>query len=79
MTEKEEIKAILDLFTTDGMRFMLEDISKHYDGINNIDSVSTTEDLHFIKGQRHSLRWMLGMKDWYQNALDNLEAQDADI
>lgn len=79
MTEKEEINAIIDLFTTEGMKFMLDDISKHYDGINNIDSVSTTEDLHFIKGQRHSLRWILGMKEWYQNALDNLEAEDADV
>ena len=73
MTEKEEIEAILDMFTSDGYKFMLEDISKHYDAISNIDNVNNEEALYNLKGQRHSLKWIMNMKDWYQNALDNLE------
>ena len=74
MTEREEIQAILDLFTEDGMGFMIDDIKKHYDAISNIDNVNSVEELHNLKGQRHSLKWILNMKTWYQNALDNLDA-----
>ena len=73
MTEREEIEAILDSFTTDGYKFMLEDIKKHYDAISNIDGVKDERDLYFLQGQRHSLKWILNMEAWYQNALDNLD------
>ena len=73
MTEKEEIEAILDLFTSDGYKFMLEDIKKHYDAISNIDGVDDSKGLFLLQGQRHSLKWIINMQDWYQNALDNME------
>lgn len=73
MTEKQEIEAILDLFTSEGYKFMLEDIRKHYDAISNIDNVESEKALYLLQGQRHSLKWIMNMRDWYQNALDNLE------
>ena len=73
MTEKQEIEAILDLFTSEGYKFMLEDIRKHYDAISNIDNVESEKALYLLQGQRHSLKWIMSMRDWYQNALDNLE------
>jgi len=73
MTEKQEIEAILDLFTTEGYKFMLEDVKKHYDAISNIDNVEGEKALYLLQGQRHSLKWIMNMRDWYQNALDNLE------
>ena len=74
MTEKQEIEAILEVFTTEGWKFMIEDIKKHYDAISNIDNVNSVQELHNLKGQRHSLKWIIGMEDWYQNALDNIDA-----
>ena len=73
MTEKQEIEAILDLFTTEGYKFMLEDVKKHYDAISNIDNVESDKALYLLQGQRHSLKWIMNMESWYQNALDNLE------
>jgi len=73
MTEKQEIEAILDLFTTEGYKFMLEDVKKHYDAISNIDSIESDKALYLLQGQRHSLKWIMNMESWYQNALDNLE------
>ena len=73
MTEKQEIEAILDLFTSEGYKFMLEDIRKHYDAISNIDNVESEKALYLLQGQRHSLNWIMNMESWYQNALDNLE------
>ena len=74
MTKKEEIEAILDVFTTEGWKFMIEDIKNHYDAISNIDNVNSVEELNNLKGQRHSLNWVINMKEWYQNALDNIDA-----
>ena len=77
MTEKEQFEAILDVFTTDGWKLILEDINKRYDAINKIDDVSTVEELHRRKGEQETLRWFLSLKEWYQYAQEMSESQDA--
>ena len=77
MTEKEEFEAILDVFTTDGWKLILEDISKRYDSINNIDDVSTVEELYRRKGEQESLRWFMSLKEWYQYAQELSEGRNA--
>ena len=75
MTEKEQFEAILDVFTTEGWKLILEDISKRYDGINTIDDIMTVEELYKRKGEQESLRWFLSLKEWYQYSQELHEAQ----
>ena len=75
MTEKEQFEAILDVFTTDGWKLILEDISKRYDAINNVDDVNTVEELYRRKGEQESLRWFLSLKEWYQYSQEMSESQ----
>ena len=76
MTEKEQFEAILDVFTTEGWKLILEDISKRYDGINTIDDIMTVEELYKRKGEQESLRWFLSLKEWYQYSQELHEAQN---
>ena len=73
MTEKEEIEAILDIFTLDGWKYIMEDINKHYDAINKIDGLSNEKELFYLKGELAKLDWFKSFPDWYQHALDSLE------
>ena len=76
MTEKEQFEAILDVFTSDGWKLILEDIKKRYDAIDNIDDIMTVEELYKRKGEQESLRWFLSLKEWYQYSQELHEAQN---
>lgn len=74
MTEIEEIDCILDVFTSDGWKYILQDIEKHYDAINKIDGVIDDKQLYQLQGEIRKLKWFMNMQDWYQNARDNLDS-----
>lgn len=73
MTEIEEIDSILDTFTTDGWKFIVEDIKKHYDAINNIDGINNEKELYQLQGEIRKLKWFMNLEDWYKNARDNID------
>ena len=73
MTEIEEIDSILNVFTTDGWKLIVEDISKTYDAINKIDGIIDEKELYQRQGQISQLKWMMNLQDWYRSARDNLD------
>ena len=66
MTEEERHNKILEVFTSEGWKFIVEDISKHYDAINNIDNVNGVEELNKLQGERGALAWFLNLDNWYK-------------
>jgi len=73
LTEIEEIDSILNVFTTDGWKLIVEDISKTYDAINKIDGIIDEKELYQRQGQISQLKWFMNLEDWYRSARDNLD------
>ena len=73
MTEIEEIDSILNVFTTDGWKLIVDDISKTYDSINKIDGIIDEKELYQRQGQISQLKWFMNLQDWYRSARDNLD------
>lgn len=74
MTEKEEIDAILDVFTTDGWKLIVKDIENHYDAINKAYGINSEKELNTIQGELLKLNWFLNFPEWYTAIRDNLDA-----
>ena len=74
MTEIEEIDEILKVFTSDGWKYIIDDINKTYDAINKIDGIIDEKQLYQRQGEIQQLKWFMNMQDWYRNARDNLDS-----
>jgi len=76
MTTNEEFEAILDVFTTDGWKYILEDTINRKKAIDNVYDVNTVEELHRRKGEIETLDWIISLKEWYQTSQELYEAQN---
>lgn len=77
MTKQEEFEAVLDVFTMPGWKLIVEDIDsirKSYDTINNIDDLL---ELGRRQGRVEQLRFFCNLQDWYMNASNLVQEQDA--
>jgi len=74
LTEIEEIDEILKVFTSDGWKYIVDDINKTYDAINKIDGIIDEKQLYQRQGEIQQLKWFMNMQDWYRNARDNLDS-----
>lgn len=75
MTQKEEFEEILDVFTTKGWGYILEDIIKRKKAIDNVYDVESERELYRRKGEIETLDWLLSLKEWYQYSYELHEAQ----
>lgn len=75
MTENEQFEAILDVFTTEGWGFILEDAIKRKKAIDNVYDVQTLEELYRRKGEIETLDWMISLKEWYQYSQELSQAE----
>jgi len=73
MTEKEELEAILDVFTTPGWKLIIKDIKEHYDAINEINGIENDKQLFTLQGELLKLNWFMNMQEYYQ------QVDDADL
>ena len=76
MTTSEEFEAILDVFTMDGWKYILEDTINRKKAIDNVYDVNTVEELHRRKGEIETLDWIISLKEWYQTSQELYEAQN---
>lgn len=76
MTKNEEFEAILDVFTTDGWGYILEDTINRKKAIDNIYDVETVEELWKRKGELDALNWFISLKEWYQYSQELYEANE---
>lgn len=72
---KEQLEAILDVFTTEGWRIIQHDLRLYKKQMDTIEHVQTTEELWKLKGELKSLDWFINLKEWYQAA----EAYEPDL
>ena len=63
---KEQLEQILDVFTHDGWKYILEDIIYRQSSMSNIQDISTIEELWKRKGELDALNWFASLKEWYQ-------------
>lgn len=73
MTEKEQLEAILDVFTTDGWKLIVKDIEDHYDAINKVYGVENERQMYTLQGELLKLNWFMNMQEWYQTSLDSID------
>ena len=66
MTEKDEIEAILEVFTTKGWQLILTDMQGLYDQINSIQGCDTHDEFLKRKGEIERLGWFLNLEAWYR-------------
>lgn len=76
MTKDEEFEAILDVFTSDGWKFILEDTINRKKAIDNVYDVQTVEELWKRKGELDTLNWIISLKEWYQYSMELHEADE---
>lgn len=76
MTKKEEIQAVLDLFSMPGWAFIVEDIDNMKKGFDNVGNLDTLLELGRRQGRVEQLDFFTRLQDWYNSALSELERQD---
>ena len=65
---KEQLEAILDVFTTEGWRIIQHDMRLYKKQMDTLEGISTLEGLALRKGELKTLEWFISLKDWYQAA-----------
>ncbi len=65
---KEQLDAILDVFTTPGWKIIQHDMRLYRKQMDTLEDVKTLEGLLTRKGEIKSLDWFINLKDWYQAA-----------
>jgi len=73
MTETEEMEAILDVFTTDGWKLILQDIEKTYQSLDSVRDIQSIEGFWETKGKVTQLLWMMHLEEWYRFSEQNAE------
>ena len=76
MTKNEEFEAILDVFTSDGWKFILEDAINRKKAIDFIYDIQTIEELYKRKGEIDTLNWLISLKEWYQYSYELYQANE---
>ena len=65
---REQLEAILDVFTTEGWRIIQRDMMLYRKQMDTLDNVHTLENLLTRQGELKTLDWFINLKDWYQAA-----------
>ena len=65
---KEQLDAILDVFTSEGWKIIQYDMELYLKQMNHTNDLQTLEQLHYRKGELKSLEWFINLKKWYQAA-----------
>ena len=65
---KEQLDAILDVFTTEGWKIIQHDMRLYSKQMDSLSDLNTEADLLIRKGELKSLDWFINLKDWYQAA-----------
>jgi hypothetical protein len=62
-----------DLMSKPGWKDLMEDIKVMKEAYSSVESVKTTEELWFKKGQLDILVWLLGLKQASEEAFEDLQ------
>jgi hypothetical protein len=76
--ERERMEQFLDLFLHPAWRMLVADLDEQIEVLDQLDSVSTLEDLYFRRGELARLRQLAGLEERIRHELDQLDEQQAD-
>lgn len=65
---KEQLEAILDVFTTEGWKIIQHDMRLYKKQMDTLDGIDSLEELMSRQGELKSLDWFINLKEWYQAA-----------
>lgn len=77
MRTQRQYEAILDVFTTEGWKLILEDIEEFRDLISDISDIQSSEELFKRKGELERLNWFSSLREWYEYSKE--VNSDADV
>lgn len=63
------------MMATQGWQYLLEDFTKLKDAVNDLSTVSTSEELHFRKGQLDILQLVLKRKETCEKVYEELQSE----
>ncbi len=74
LTDKE-YEQIMDVFASPGWRLIIRDIEETYDSLDSVLNIQSNDEFQQVKGGLYQLGLFINLKDWYQNAKDNQDAE----
>ena len=72
---QDEYDAVMEVFTSEGWKIILEDIEKTNQSLCDIRNLQSNEEFFIAKGAIKQLDWFLRLEDWYQFAWDDHNAE----
>lgn len=63
------------MMATQGWTYLLEDFTKLKDAVNDLSTVSSSEELHFRKGQLDILQLVLKRKETCEKVYEELQSE----
>lgn len=71
MNEKEEFEAILDVFTMDGWKLIINDITELRDSMDSVQNIGAVEQFWETKGELKQLNYFLALEEFYKQCQDS--------
>lgn len=65
---KEQLDAVMDVFTTEGWKIIQHDMRLYRKQMNTTDGLNTEPELWKRKGELLTLDWFINLLEWYQAA-----------
>lgn len=62
MTDEQYYNAMIDMFSTDGWKFLIDELQTNLSQINSVDATKDVDDLFFRKGQLNILSFLLNLE-----------------
>ena len=62
MTDEQYYNAMIDMFSTDGWKFLIDELQANLSQINSVDATKDVDDLFFRKGQLNILSFLLNLE-----------------
>lgn len=74
---EEHYNRYFDLFTNDGWKQLLEELTQNALSINSVEAVKDENDMHFRKGQLNILAFLLNFESTVNGIFEELKKEDA--
>ena len=65
---KEQLDAIMDVFTTPGWKIIQHDMRLYFKQMDSVKNLETEKALFERRGELKSLEWFINLNEWYQAA-----------
>lgn len=68
---------LLDTFSSEGWKHLMEDMGRDLANVNSLDAVSNADELFYRKGQMQVIRAILNYESAARQALEEMDADNS--